>query len=53
VADPALAADQFIGLLRGGLYLRATLGLTPPTEAEVDAAITSAVDAFVRAYAPA
>jgi TetR/AcrR family transcriptional regulator, mexJK operon transcriptional repressor len=52
VPEPPLAADQFIGLLRGGLYLRATLGLTPPTEAEIDAAVASAVAAFVRAYAP-
>ena len=52
VRDPALAADQFIGLLRGGLYLRATLGLTPPpSEAEVDAAVTGAVEMFLRAYA--
>ena len=49
---PAMAADQFVGMLRGGLYLRATLGLTPPTEAEIDAAVASAVAAFVRAYAP-
>jgi TetR/AcrR family transcriptional regulator, mexJK operon transcriptional repressor len=53
VPEPHLAADQFIGLLRGGLYLRATLGLTPPSEAEIDAAVGSAVAAFVRAYAPA
>jgi TetR/AcrR family transcriptional regulator, mexJK operon transcriptional repressor len=53
VPDPGQAADQFIGLLRGGLYLRATLGLRPPPEqAEIDAAVTSAVAAFVRAYAP-
>jgi TetR/AcrR family transcriptional regulator, mexJK operon transcriptional repressor len=52
VPDPILAADQFIGLLRGGLYLRATLGLERPTEAEIDAAVTSAINAFVRAYAP-
>jgi TetR/AcrR family transcriptional repressor of mexJK operon len=52
VPNPGLAADQFIGLLRGGLYLRATLGLTPPSEAEIDAAVSSAVAAFVRAYAP-
>ena len=52
VPDPALAADQFIGLLRGGLYLRATLGLTRPTGDEIDAAVASAVAAFVRAYAP-
>jgi TetR/AcrR family transcriptional regulator, mexJK operon transcriptional repressor len=52
VPEPSLAADQFIGLLRGGLYLRATLGLTPPSETEIDAAVASAVAAFVRAYAP-
>ncbi len=51
VPDPGLAADQFIGFLKGGLYLRATLGLTPPTEAEIDGAVASAVAAFVRAYA--
>jgi TetR/AcrR family transcriptional regulator, mexJK operon transcriptional repressor len=53
VPDPILAADQFIGLLRGGVYLRATLGLERPTDAEIDAAVTSAINAFVRAYAPA
>jgi TetR/AcrR family transcriptional regulator, mexJK operon transcriptional repressor len=53
VRDPALAADQFIGLLRGGLYLRATLGLTPPpTEAEIDATVEAAADTFLKAYAP-
>jgi len=54
VPDPGQAADQFIGLLRGGLYLRATLGLTPPPgEPEIDASVTSAVATFVRSYAPA
>src|SRR5579872_6833379 len=39
VPDPAIAADQFMGLIRSGPYLRATLGLTPPpTDAEIDAA---------------
>jgi TetR/AcrR family transcriptional repressor of mexJK operon len=52
VADPLMAADQFMGLLRGGLYLRATLGLAPPSEAEIDAAATSTADVFVRVYAP-
>ena len=52
VGDPDLAADQFIGLLRSGLYLRATLGLTPPpSEAEIDAAVTGAVEMFLKAYA--
>ena len=53
VREPASAADQFIGLLRGGLYLRATLGLTPPpTEAEIDATVEAAADTFLKAYAP-
>jgi len=53
VPDPAIAADQFIGLLRSGLYLRATLGLTPPpTEAEIDATVAATVDVFLKAYAP-
>jgi TetR/AcrR family transcriptional repressor of mexJK operon len=53
VPDPRIAADQFIGLVRGGLYLRATLGLTPPpTDAEIDAAVTAAVATFLKAYAP-
>ena len=53
VPDPAIAADQFIGLLRGGLYLRATLGLAPPpTEAEIDACVAASVATFLKAYAP-
>jgi len=53
VPDPAIAADQFIGLLRSGLYLRATLGLTPPpTEAEIDATVAATVDIFLKAYGP-
>jgi TetR/AcrR family transcriptional repressor of mexJK operon len=52
VPDPGLASDLFIGMLKGGVYLQATLGLTPPTESEIDEAAASAVAAFVRAYAP-
>jgi AcrR family transcriptional regulator len=49
--DPAVAADQFVGLLRSGLFVRAVLGLTPPpTEAEIDATVTAAVTTFLRAY---
>ncbi len=36
-----------------GLFLRATLGLAPPTEAEIDATVEAAVTTFVKAYAPA
>jgi TetR/AcrR family transcriptional repressor of mexJK operon len=50
--DPELAADQFVAMLRGSaVYLRATLGLSPPpTDAEVDATIAGAVDSFLRAF---
>jgi len=51
VPDPAMAADQFIGLLRSGLYLRATLGLERPSEAEINATVTAMVETFLRAYA--
>jgi TetR/AcrR family transcriptional repressor of mexJK operon len=51
VEDKLLAADQFISMLRGGLYMRATLGLAaPPWDQEVDAIVASAVAVFVRAY---
>lgn len=53
VADPGIAADQFIGLMRSGLFLRATLGLAPPSEADIDAAVAAMVDTFLKAYAPA
>jgi hypothetical protein len=53
VPDPGLAADQFVGMLRGaGVFLRATLGLGPaPTEAEINATVEGAVRTFMRAYA--
>jgi TetR/AcrR family transcriptional repressor of mexJK operon len=51
VPDPDVAAEQFIGLLRTGLYLRATLGLEPePGEAAIDAAVNAAVATFTRAF---
>ncbi len=52
VDDPAMAADQFISMLRGGLYLRATLGLvSPPWDDEIEATVSAAVGAYLRAYA--
>jgi TetR/AcrR family transcriptional repressor of mexJK operon len=51
VPEPEIAAEQFLGLLRAGLYLRATLGLAPePTEPAIDAVVTAAVGTFLRAY---
>jgi AcrR family transcriptional regulator len=51
VPEPEIAAEQFLGLLRAGLYLRATLGLAPePAEPAIDAVVTAAVRTFLRAY---
>lgn len=54
VADLARAADQFVGMLKGSAWGRAALGVPPPPdEAEIDATVTSAVDAFLSAYGTA
>lgn len=50
VTHPAIASDQFIGLLRTRPFLRASLGLAPPTDAEVDQVVTAAVGTFLKAY---
>jgi AcrR family transcriptional regulator len=51
--DPGLAAEQFMGMLRTHLHMRALLGIgPPPTEAEIEATVTAAVETFLRAYAP-
>ena len=52
VPDPNLAADQFVGMLRGaGVFTRATLGLLPAaTHAEINATVAGAVSTFMRAY---
>jgi len=51
VPDPEVAAEQFLGLLRSGLYLRATLGLAPaPDAAAIEAVVAAAVGTFLRAY---
>jgi TetR/AcrR family transcriptional repressor of mexJK operon len=52
VPEPELAAEQFLSLLRAGLYLRATLGLAPePTEQAIEAVVAAAVRTFLRAFA--
>jgi TetR/AcrR family transcriptional regulator, mexJK operon transcriptional repressor len=51
VPEPETAAEQFLGLLRTGVYLRATLGLPPqPDEQAISAVVTAAVRTFLRAY---
>jgi TetR/AcrR family transcriptional repressor of mexJK operon len=51
-ADPDTATVQFGALLRCDVFLRATLGLMPaPDDAEIDRAVVSAVETWMRAYA--
>lgn len=48
VADPSLAARQFLEMIKGDLHLRALLRLEPyPNEAEMDHCIRSAVRIFL------
>jgi AcrR family transcriptional regulator len=50
-ADVTVAANQFMALLRSGVFLRASLALPPPpTEAEIDATVRHAVDTWLRAF---
>ncbi|MGY4802080.1 TetR/AcrR family transcriptional regulator [Teichococcus aerofrigidensis] len=50
-ASPALAAEQFLSLLRGDLFLRATLGLSGPAgEEEVALLARQAARAIVRLH---
>jgi TetR/AcrR family transcriptional regulator, mexJK operon transcriptional repressor len=50
ITDAGMAAEQFVGMLRTSLFLRATLGLTRPTEPEIDATVEAAVTMFLKAY---
>jgi AcrR family transcriptional regulator len=51
ISDFQLAAEQFMGLLRGNIQLRALLMVDPqPTEAQLDRAANAAVNHFLRAY---
>lgn len=48
VADAALAADQFLGLIRDNLHLQVVLGLrAPPDRHEAEARVAGAVDLFL------
>ena len=51
-ADVRVATEQFMALLRSGVFLRASLALPPePTDAEIDATVAAAVDTWQRAFA--
>lgn len=51
--DPLVAAEQFVALLRTGVFFRATLGVgAEPGEAERRMVVDQAVGTFLRAFAP-
>jgi TetR/AcrR family transcriptional repressor of mexJK operon len=53
-AEPEMAAQHLMALLRSALFLRATLGLPPaPEGADIDRAVAGAVDTWLRAFAVA
>ena len=50
-ADLDVATQQFMALLRSGVFMRASLAIPPaPAEAEIDATVTAAVDTWLRAF---
>jgi len=51
VANPAMAAEHFIGMIRGDLYLRCLLGASlPPSTAQLERFVRATVAAFLAAY---
>ncbi|MCH7551379.1 MAG: TetR/AcrR family transcriptional regulator [Proteobacteria bacterium] len=52
IADATASAKLFFAMLRGDLYMRRLLGLTPePPAADIEAVVDEAVTAFLAAYA--
>jgi AcrR family transcriptional regulator len=52
VADPLMAANQFMALMRCGVFFRRSLGLGPAeTEEEISHTVRSAAESWMRAYA--
>jgi TetR/AcrR family transcriptional repressor of mexJK operon len=50
-ADPAVAAEQFVALIRGDINLRASVGVPPrDDDAAIEAHVANAVDTFMRAF---
>lgn len=53
VPDLDMASQHFMSMLRGSVFLRATLGAPPPPdEDEIVRTVAAAVDAWLRAYGP-
>lgn len=53
IADPRIAAEQFLCMIRNHVHFEALLGITEePDRAGLDRYIDSSVDVFMRGYAP-
>jgi AcrR family transcriptional regulator len=52
IDDPNTAADHFLALVQGRLPFDRSIGLPPPPPAEIDRHVESAVQLFMRGYAP-
>jgi TetR/AcrR family transcriptional repressor of mexJK operon len=51
VENPAMAAEHFIGMIRGDLFLRCLLGASlPPSRAQLERFVRATVSAFLAAY---
>ncbi len=49
--NPMIAAEQFMALMRSGVFLRRSLSVPPaPTEAEIISSVKAAVDTWIKAY---
>jgi AcrR family transcriptional regulator len=49
--DSLLATEQFMALMRSGVFLRASLALPPPPQDdEIDATVAAAVETWLRAF---
>lgn len=49
--NPALAAEHFIGMIRGDLYLRCLLGVTkPPSQPQLERYVAATVKGFLEGY---
>ena len=52
ISDPQIAAEQFLGAVRGDVHLAAVLGVRTPSEQLVNATVSQAVETFIRGTAP-
>ena len=53
VDDPQLAAEQFLGMVRGEVHLTAALSVRKPTKQRIRKTVGHAVEIFLRGVAPA